>query len=203
MKLSKINLNIQSTVINILSSFEIPLDASIIDLAPGDVHLIKHLHHLGYKSLSLASFQEIKKSNFIKDTFKEVDLSSSHWFEKINKKYDVILCTEVLEHQTSAYNLILGISNLLSEEGIAIITFPNIHSIKSRLRFLFSGRFSFFFGPNFVKGHPLHDQHIFIPNLHLVRYLLGVCGLSIKKIRPVGFRSILFAQTNCLIVEKK
>ena len=42
-----------------------------------------------------------------------------------NEKYDVIVCSEVLEHLHQPKKLTLNFKNLLNEKGLAIITVPN------------------------------------------------------------------------------
>lgn len=50
---------------------------------------------------------------------------------------DVVICTEVLEHLRSGTFLVKEISRVLKPQGCAVISVPNINSLKSRVRFLF------------------------------------------------------------------
>ena len=58
-----------------------------------------------------------------------------------------------------------------------------------------AGRFSGFFGPNWNDNHPLFDQHIFIPNMHLVRYFLKLNNFEIASVRYLHGSGRLTGQT--------
>lgn len=49
---------------------------------------------------------------------------------------DVVICTEVLEHLYSGSYIVKEISRVLKSSGVAIISVPNIVSLKSRVRVL-------------------------------------------------------------------
>lgn len=53
------------------------------------------------------------------------------------KKYNLVLCTEVLEHTDNPENVIENIKSILAPNGIAIITTPNSISFPSLCTFLF------------------------------------------------------------------
>ena len=50
---------------------------------------------------------------------------------------DVVICTEVIEHLTYGSSLVREISRILKKDGRAIISVPNIVSLKSRIKVLF------------------------------------------------------------------
>ncbi len=84
------------------------------------------------------------------------------------------------------------------------MTFPNVHNLKSKILYLLKDRFSGFFGKNFSPElHPLYDQHIFIPNIHLVKYFLEINGFSLEKVIYINGFSKLFSKTIMIIANLK
>jgi SAM-dependent methyltransferase len=54
-----------------------------------------------------------------------------------DESIDIVICTEVLEHLTLGSYLVKEINRVLKKEGCAIISVPNIVSLKSRIQILF------------------------------------------------------------------
>ena len=73
---------------------------------------------------------------------------------------DMVICTEVLEHLVMGTPLVREIGRVLKKGGVAIVSVPNICSLKSRLKVLFGGL------PNLAAsgdcGHPLGGTGILI-----------------------------------------
>ena len=77
-----------------------------------------------------------KKSNI---HFKKSNFNEGLPFK--DKKFELITCTEIIEHVENQFMLIRNISDRLSDKGIAIISSPNIYNIWSRFLFFVNGRF--------------------------------------------------------------
>lgn len=60
----------------------------------------------------------------------------------INKRYDCIICADILEHLVNPLSVLKELKKLLKHEGIVIISVPNIAFISYRLLLLF-GRFDY------------------------------------------------------------
>lgn len=67
-------------------------------------------------------------------------------------QFDVVSCIEVIEHIENIGNLLDLVKGTLNKDGLAIITTPNIESLRARLRALVSGKI-----PSFDdKSDPTH-----------------------------------------------
>lgn len=67
-------------------------------------------------------------------------------------QFDVISCIEVIEHIENIGNLLDLLKDTLKKDGLAIVTTPNIESLRARVRALVSGRI-----PSFdSKSDPTH-----------------------------------------------
>lgn len=124
-----------------------------------------------------------------------IDLNALGWATGLPGGYAAITATDVIEHLLNPCQFLRELRRLTASDGVLILTFPNVHSLRSRLAFAMNGRFTGFFGPNFNSGHPVHDQHIWVPNLHLLRYFLSLTGWTEITVLPVHGRSLLTCQT--------
>ncbi len=173
---------------------------AVLDAGCGDGRLLGLLAHEGYHCLAGAGW-DIKVPEGAK-AFSEVDFSEPQWSQKLcGNTFDYVIATEVIEHLANPYRFLAEVRGLIRENGQLILTFPNVHNLRSIAAYALVGRFSGFFGPNFNKGHPLFDQHIFIPNIHLIKYFLKITDFRLRSIRYINGWSRAFAQTTMAIVE--
>jgi 2-polyprenyl-3-methyl-5-hydroxy-6-metoxy-1,4-benzoquinol methylase len=61
-----------------------------------------------------------------------------------DNSFDVITCTEVIEHTENPWNLIRECHRVLKKGGTLILTTPNMDNWYSKLLFLFKGTFAYF-----------------------------------------------------------
>ena len=114
---------------------------AVLDIGAGQGMLSSRLKNLGFDvtacDLDCDKFEYHKEISFIKCNLNKKLL--------IDKKFDYICTTEVIEHLENPYKLIRDCYSLLKENGKLIITTPNVTSYKSRILFLLFGRFFEFF----------------------------------------------------------
>ena len=68
-----------------------------------------------------------------------------------DQSFDVVCCSEVIEHLENYRALFRQVSKVLKPGGIFVVTTPNVVNLKSRIRYLFTG-FASLFGPLPVKN---------------------------------------------------
>lgn len=171
---------------------------SLVDIGCGEGHLLKVLKDKCDAQLAGVGWNARIPTGV--KAYNHIDLSGAGWADCLaGLQFDWVVSTEVLEHLVNPYQFFIEIRRLISDTGRLLLTFPNVHNWRSILGYAIGGRFSGFFGPNFNSGHPLYDQHIFIPNHHLIRYLLLLTGFQIEIIKWVNGNSRLTAQTTLLI----
>lgn len=170
---------------------------SVIDLGCGHGWLLQTLQARGCKNLCGAGMQVNLGPSI--PAFAGVDLCRAGWAQACGGGYRFVIATEVIEHLTNPYLFLREARTLLAVDGELVLTFPNVHNFRSIVGYALTGRYSGFFGPNFNDGHPLFDQHIFIPNIHLIRYFMQVTGLSVRHVEYVGGHHRLFAPTTLLV----
>ncbi|OGR53675.1 MAG: hypothetical protein A3I11_03455 [Elusimicrobia bacterium RIFCSPLOWO2_02_FULL_39_32] len=100
------------------------------------------------------------------------DVQSDNFFKGIHEKFDVILCSNVLEHLTDPLGTILRLKHSLSKKGFFIIALPNVAHWSVRLNLLL-GRF------DYTKTGILDDSHLKFFTLKTARKFLQDSGLKI------------------------
>jgi SAM-dependent methyltransferase len=92
-----------------------------------------------------------------------------------NKKFDTIICAELLEHLENPYQFLREIHSLLKKDGELIISTPNPLGFPILFFELFQNKKRFY-----SKDH----TYYFLPRW--VERILELTGYKIKEIKPVG-----------------
>lgn len=175
-------------------------ELDVVDVGCGEGRLLVRLQQQGVQRLAGVGWDA--RIPLEVAAFNGVDLSQAGWSARLGGcRFDWVVSTEVIEHLVNPFQYLVELRNIVAADGRLLLTFPNVHSWRSIVGYAVAGRFSGFFGPNFNDNQPLHDQHIFIPNMHLVRYFLKLAGFTIAEISWVNGRHRLTAQTVMLVAE--
>ena len=111
----------------------------ILEIGAGHGAFTERLYREGYDVSACDLFPELFY-------FKEVECRKADLTEKLpytTESFDIIVAVEVMEHVHDHQMIFLESSRILKNNGIFLFSTPNILSLKSRIRFLFSG---FFYG---------------------------------------------------------
>lgn len=102
-------------------------------------------------------------------TCSKVNLDSEE-IDLEEQKYNLISAIELVEHLENPGRLLELVSAHLSESGYFLLTTPNIHSLRCRLKFFLTGRLASFDD----KGDPTHIYPVLLTSLQrlLPRYSL-------------------------------
>jgi 2-polyprenyl-3-methyl-5-hydroxy-6-metoxy-1,4-benzoquinol methylase len=88
-------------------------------------------------------------------------------------RFGLITAIEVIEHVHNPGRLLNHAARHLDDNGYFLITTPNLHSVRARLRFAVTGKLQGF-DPTSVPAEPTHLYPVFLTCLHrlLIRYQL-------------------------------
>ncbi len=137
-------------LMELLPKFEQP---KILDIGAGHGYLVKKLHEAGYDIMASDLFPEY--FYYDKIECQQADITKILPFN--DNSFDVILAVELMEHVHDHEVFFKEANRILKKDGMLLFTTPNILSLKSRMRFLYSG-FYYSFGP---LDHQVNDglQH--------------------------------------------
>ena len=114
-----------------------PVSQKVLDMGAGHGAFSQRLYDMGYDVHACDLFPEIFE--FDKVSCTKVDITKP--FPYPDNTFDMIIAIEVSEHIADHEIFFSESSRILKPGGTLYITTPNILSMKSRIRFLFTGFF--------------------------------------------------------------
>jgi 2-polyprenyl-3-methyl-5-hydroxy-6-metoxy-1,4-benzoquinol methylase len=122
-----------SVVLNEIHNFK-NTSAKILDIGCGNGDVARNLNNLNYIIDGITiSEQEAINSRKVMRKVLIYNLENGLPIDLLDIKYDIIICSHVLEHICYPTNLLRDIKNILSDKGILIVCLPNLLHYKSRL----------------------------------------------------------------------
>ena len=94
-----------------------------------------------------------------------LDLNKDINTDLFSEKYDVVIAVEILEHLKNPWKYLNDCISLLKDDGIIVLSTPNISNFVSRLRFFMRGTLVAFEVPDLVHGHITPLSFIQIENM--------------------------------------
>ena len=155
----------------------------VLDLGCGDGDYSNKLKELGF-DITATDLDEtrFRYRNIVE--FQKCDITQKLPFS--DNSFDCVLFLEVVEHLKNPYFVIGEIKRILKNQGILILSTPNILNIKSRLRFLIEGAFEYFREPPLDQlANPkekIFNLHIHPYRFHELEYLVSSNGFKIENI---------------------
>lgn len=173
----KADLGLHEQIVNIIEmNFE--KNISIADIGCGEGALALRLYDRGYHNINCYDIntKQFKAPNIaVREIDANLPLSTN-----IDKKFDLIIAVEIIEHVYSSYNLLSELKQLLKPCGNIILSTPNIQSSLSRIIFMLTGNFHQFQNTDLSYGH-INPVSSFA-----VRNITNEIGVEIISITPGG-----------------
>jgi SAM-dependent methyltransferase len=111
---------------------------SIIDLGAGTGAFARLLHQRGAE-VQAADLQLFSSFRAAEVPFVPVDLDDREFASQLGGPFDYVVTIETIEHLENPVSFLRNIGRLLSPQGLAVVTTPNVVSLASRLEFLRTG----------------------------------------------------------------
>lgn len=112
--------------IDILNNHELlSNDMTIVDIGCGSGNLLDLISTESPKALLLGTDFSEEKINNCKRVYPEIEFKVHDIYNRLELKYDLILCTEVLEHLLYPHKAIKKLIEGVNEKGTLFITIPN------------------------------------------------------------------------------
>lgn len=123
--------------------------------------------------------------------FVAVDLNDVDFASALGRgQFDLVVAIEVIEHLENPVGFLRNVAALLSRDGVAIVTTPNVENVAARLRFLLQGRIRMMD----ARGDPTHISPIFCDLLE--RQLLPRAGLRMEAHHVYPPKSLLASRAS-------
>lgn len=124
------------SVLKEIKNFDLP-NPKILDIGCGNGDIARNLIDLGYIIDGITiSENEAVNSRLVMRNVVIFNLENGLPLNLLDEKYDIIVCSHVLEHICYPSNLLKDIRRILSENGILIVCLPNLMHYRSRLELL-------------------------------------------------------------------
>jgi 2-polyprenyl-3-methyl-5-hydroxy-6-metoxy-1,4-benzoquinol methylase len=138
-------------------------DLRIIDVGCGSGNLL-NLISSGFPSASLtgADFSE-SKINHCRSLYPHIDFTLGDIYDELNPEYDLVLCTEVLEHLLYPHKALKNLVHGLKNRGVVFITVPNgrLDSFAGHINFWSPESWIVFHEGNLTDGYEFETGIIF------------------------------------------
>lgn len=117
-----------------------PESGRVLNVGAGRGGISWLLHQAGYSVSSV----DLHPEHFAIDTLQcaFADLNQSLPFSE--NTFDIVLAVEVIEHLENPWHFMREAIRVLTEDGVLILTTPNVASLPSRMTYLFGGLFPYF-----------------------------------------------------------
>jgi 2-polyprenyl-3-methyl-5-hydroxy-6-metoxy-1,4-benzoquinol methylase len=156
----------------------IGFETPVLDLGCGSGAWLASLARAGFKNLhgidneSFVSFPAVRE---LPISFSHSDLDNDSELGLRGAKFGLITAIEVIEHLHNPGRLLRHVARHLSQDGYFLLTTPNVHSLRARLRFALTGKLAGFDPTNVSFEH----THLYPVFLTCLERLLTSYGLKI------------------------
>jgi 2-polyprenyl-3-methyl-5-hydroxy-6-metoxy-1,4-benzoquinol methylase len=149
-------------------------ETPILDLGCGSGAWLSRLERLGFNNLTgidNGSFVSLPVSGTIRFTNADIDKAADLGLGE--DRFRLITAIEVFEHLENPGHFLSHVSRYLADDGCFLMTTPNVHSLRARVRYAMSGKLAQFDATH-VEAEPTHIYPVFITCLErlLPRYRL-------------------------------
>jgi 2-polyprenyl-3-methyl-5-hydroxy-6-metoxy-1,4-benzoquinol methylase len=151
----------------------------VLDLASGSGAMVARMRDSGFTDTTAVEL-DAKKFGVAEVTPLAVDLNFD--FAKVlGRRFSAVTAIEIIEHLDSPRHFLLQVRELLDDNGVLLLTTPNIAEWMGRIKFFLTGTLRYFDDAQYEYNHHVSP----LPEAQM-RHLLAEVGLSIIASRTAG-----------------
>lgn len=156
-----------------------PSRDGVLDVASGSGAMVRRLMDLGFSNVRAIELDRAKfdVEGVMPDA---VDLNRP-FARAIGTQFGVITAIEIIEHLDSPRQFLSELRDLLRDDGVLVVTSPNVVHWISRLKMLRRGELRYF-----DDGQYRYNHHVSPILPTQMRHLCGEIGLEIVETRTAG-----------------
>jgi 2-polyprenyl-3-methyl-5-hydroxy-6-metoxy-1,4-benzoquinol methylase len=152
-----------------------------LDAASGNGYMSEWLHEKGFEVTALDKATSSWKVNGVKCSCADLDQD----LRIKDSIFDLTISIETIEHLENPFHFIRELSRVTKDNGVIIISTPNTHSIRSRVKYLFCGMPVLF---ECIKDDNM-GQHITPISMGQFLYAFGRTDVKLTDVFSVGSKS--------------
>jgi len=161
----------------------IPTPGDGVDLGAGSGAVAQRLQQLGWNMIAVERDADSFRAAI---SLVSADLADSTLAVRLGRnRFHLVVSTEVIEHMESPLEFLRLVRALLRDDGVAVLSTPNVDNALARLKFLWTDRIRMMDS----AGDPTHVSPIFWDLL--VRQYLPRAGLTLESRVPYPERGFL------------
>jgi SAM-dependent methyltransferase len=151
----------------------------VLDLGCGSGAWLARLGGQGFKSLHGVDNESFLTFPAASTPFScsHVDLDNDPDLGLGKAKFGLITAIEVIEHVHNPGRLLLQVAHHLTDKGYFLLTTPNVHSVRARFRFAFTGKLAGFDATH-VPAEPTHLYPVFVTCLDKLLSRYGLMAVE-------------------------
>ncbi len=185
--------NLHEKCFEILSNLNLDKNIKILILGAGGGAFDQRLIDNGYKNITAVEFikENYKADN--KNIF-DYDLNEDFHLKFVDKKFDVVIAIEIIEHLYSPYDFLRKIKSILGESCYILLSTPNPENGISRIKFLLTKQLQLFGPLDLIgSGHisPIFEN-TFNYYLKSLNYKLILKTKNINIFKAISFKLKIF-----------
>jgi len=151
----------------------------VLDLASGSGAMLARLRDAGYSDLTAV---ELDAKKFALDGITPIPLDLNEDFApKLPRQFALVSAIEIIEHLNSPRHFLTQCRQVLRDDGVLLLTTPNIADWMGRIRFLLTGTLRYFDDNQYRYNHHISP----LPEAQL-RHLFAEVGLQIVSQKTAG-----------------
>lgn len=161
-------------------------DPSALDIGCGTGAWLERLKPLGFSQLVGLDHEQPAAVHGLNLQRYDINQGNSNEFGQ----FDLVSCIEVIEHIENTGNLLDLIKRTLKPDGMALLTTPNIESLRARMRALVTGKI-----PSFdSKSDPTHLCPILHETLQRMLSRRDLCIDALYQYPSVKSQTLMFTR---------
>lgn len=166
------------SLVSIVST-RVPKKARILDIGAHAGALLMRFRDAGYESLAGTDLDDTR-FNVPGADFRRMELNRA-FSEDFSEPFDLITCTDVIEHLDSPRNFVAECAKMLAPDGRLALSMPNVAFWEGRIKFLLTGELWGFGDKNYRS-----QRHISPMTSEQLSLMLQELGFEVEAMQTVG-----------------
>ncbi len=185
--IGQIHIQVKEIITLIMSRISQKSDMKVLDAAAGNGYLTNWMINQG---LSVTPVDIAREQWAVEGVAcEEIDLNQKLPYP--DRSFDLVVSVETIEHLENPYHILREFSRLLKPSGFLIVSTPNVHSFKSRIKYPILGLPSLF---EFVKDDSM-GQHISPVSIGHFLYSFDRNNMKLESISSTGLKQSVWQKS--------